>query len=124
MSTVASSEPRIQDVRVTRDEIIAYLVDGRVISVPLAWSWRLSEATAADRAHFRIIGTGQGVHWPDVDEDISVEGMLHGAPTPHHPRDRGATVPTEAKPHGPANKRMQPARAKDRPDGGRRRARG
>jgi len=123
MRTVASSEPRIQEVRVTRDEIIAYLVDGRVISVPLAWSWRLSEATAAQRAHFRIIGTGQGVHWPDIDEDISVEGMLHGAPAPHT-RDREATVLTEAKPQGPASKRTQAARAKGRTDGGRRHARG
>jgi len=51
-----------------------------VISVPLAWSWRLSEATPAQRARFRLIGDGQGVHWPDIDEDISVEGMLHGVP--------------------------------------------
>jgi hypothetical protein len=82
VNTAASSDPRIQDVRVTRDLIIAHLVDGRVISVPLAWSWRLSEATPAQRANFRIIGDGEGIHWPDVDEDISVEGMLHGTPAP------------------------------------------
>ena len=76
MSIVASPEPRIRDVKITSDEIVAYLLDGRVISVPLAWSWRLSEATPAQRAHFRLIGDGEGVHWPDVDEDISVEGML------------------------------------------------
>jgi hypothetical protein len=51
MNTVASSEPLVQDVRVTEDEIIAHLADGRVISVPLAWSWRLSEATPAQRAN-------------------------------------------------------------------------
>jgi len=84
MSTVASTEPRIQHVQVTEDEIIARLTDGRVISVPLAWSWRLSEATPQQRARFRLIGSGQGVHWPDVDEDISVEGMLHGIPA-HRP---------------------------------------
>lgn len=82
MSTAANSDPRIEDVRITRNEIVARLSDGRVISVPLAWSWRLSEATPAQRAKFRIIGSGQGVHWPDVDEDISVEGMLHGTPAP------------------------------------------
>lgn len=82
MNTVAASDPSILGVRVTKDEIIAELADGRVISVPLAWSWRLSEATAAQRANFRLIGTGQGVHWPDVDEDISVEGLLHGSPAP------------------------------------------
>ena len=81
MSTaVEIVEPRLLDVRVTDAEIIAHLVDGRTISVPLAWSWRLSEATPEQRTHFEIIGDGQGIHWPDVDEDISVEGMLHGAP--------------------------------------------
>jgi hypothetical protein len=69
-------EPRIMDVRVTDDEIIARLVDGRTISVPIVWSWRLSEATPEQRQHFEILGDGQGIHWPDVDEDISVEGML------------------------------------------------
>ena len=93
MNTVANvnSDPRIQKVRVTKDQIIADLADGRVISVPLAWSWRLSEATPVQRAKFRLIGTGQGVHWPDVDEDISVEGMLYGTPAPR-PRARAAAV--------------------------------
>lgn len=84
MSTAADNHPCIQDVLVTEDEIIACLADGRVISVPLAWSWRLSEATPAQRANWRLIGSGQGVHWPDVDEDLSVEGMLHGVPA-HRP---------------------------------------
>ena len=85
MSIVVSTEPRIRDVKITPDTIIAYLVDGRVISVPLAWSWRLSEATPAQRVRFEIIGDGQGVHWPDIDEDISVQGMLHGVPA-HRPQ--------------------------------------
>jgi len=75
-------EPRLYDIRVTEDEIIAFLVDGRTISVPLAWSWRLSEATPEQRQNLEIIGEGTGVHWPDVDEDISVQGMLHGTPAP------------------------------------------
>jgi len=75
-------EPRLYDIRVTEDEIIAFLVDGRTISVPLAWSWRLSEATLEQRQHFEMIGEGTGVHWPDIDEDISVQGMLHGTPAP------------------------------------------
>ena len=58
----------------------AHLADGRTISVPLVWSWRLSEATPAQRQHFEIIGTGQGVHWPNIDEDISAIGMLTGTP--------------------------------------------
>ena len=75
-------EPRISDLRVSEAEITAYLVDGRTVSVPLAWSWRLSEATPTQRNHWEIIGEGIGIHWPDVDEDISIEGMLYGAPAP------------------------------------------
>jgi hypothetical protein len=70
------------DVEVTDNEIIARLTDGRTISVPLAWSWRLSEATPQQRTNFRLIGAGQGIHWPDVDEDISIRGMLDGTPAP------------------------------------------
>jgi hypothetical protein len=81
MNTAADiTEPRFLNVEVTEDEIIARLRDGRTISVPLAWSWRLSEATPEQRQHFTILGDGQGLHWPDVDEDISAEGMLHGSP--------------------------------------------
>ncbi len=109
MSTAASSDACIQNVRVTDDEIIAHLADGRVISVPLAWSWRLSEATPAQRAKFRIIGSGQGVHWPEVDEDISVEGMLHGTPAPR-PRSVAAQASARTARRGLPNKRMQPPR--------------
>jgi len=82
MNTVVRVEVQIQDIRVTEDTITAYLTDGRTISVPLAWSWRLSEATPEQRANFEIIGDGEGVHWPDIDEDISAEGMLYGVPAP------------------------------------------
>ena len=75
-----SPDARVKEVSVTDELITFHFVDGRVISVPLAWSWRLSEATPAQRNHFEIIGDGHGAHWPDVDEDISVEGMLHGVP--------------------------------------------
>lgn len=109
MNTAASSDPRIQDVHITGDEIIAYLVDGRVISVPLAWSWRLSEASPVQRANFRIIGSGQGVHWPEIDEDISVEGMLHGIPARRRKSSATATVRI-ARAKAPPNKRMQPTR--------------
>ena len=79
-----SVEPRVMSMAVTDDEIIAHLVDGRTISVPLVWSWRLSEATQEQRQHWEILGDGQGVHWPEIDEDISVGGMLHGSPS-HRP---------------------------------------
>ena len=81
-TAVKLQEVRIKDIKVTDDTITAYLVDGRIISVPLAWSWRLSEATPKQRANYKIIGDGQGVHWADIDEDISAEGMLYGIPAP------------------------------------------
>jgi hypothetical protein len=110
MSIVASTDPRIRNVKVTSDTITAYLVDGRVISVPLVWSWRLSEATPAQRTHFELIGDGQGVHWPDVDEDISVEGMLHGVPA-HRPQSLGRFWGVQNQGHRePPNKRMERTR--------------
>lgn len=80
MNTVVNSEPRIVAIEVTEDTITAQLADGRTISVPLAWSWRLSDATPEQRNNFEIIDTGEGVHWPDIDEDISARGMLYGVP--------------------------------------------
>ena len=82
MNTAVRIEILIKDIRVTEDTITAYLTDGRAISVPLAWSWRLAEATPEQRANYEIIGDGEGVHWPDIDEDISAEGMLYGVPAP------------------------------------------
>jgi hypothetical protein len=89
MTTAVSVESRISSVEVSDEAIIARLVDGRVISVPLAWSWRLSDATPAQRANWQLIGEGHGVHWPDVDEDISADGMLHGIPA-RRPRSGSA----------------------------------
>ncbi len=80
MGTVLKVDPRITNVRITEETITAELADGRSISVPLAWSWRLSEATPEQRNRWRLIGSGEGVHWPDVDEDISVRGLLDGVP--------------------------------------------
>jgi hypothetical protein len=81
MNTAAKIvDPRVMTIEVTDDEIIAHLVDGRTISVPLVWSWRLVNATAKQRQHWEILGDGEGVRWPDVDEDISVAAMLHGMP--------------------------------------------
>ena len=82
MNIAAGNEPRIISVEVTDSTIAVTLADGRTVSVPLAWSWRLSEANDKQRQNFEIIGCGQGVHWPDVDEDISAVGMLSGTPAP------------------------------------------
>ncbi len=80
MNTAVNVESRIARVGVTDETITAHLVDGRVISVPLAWSWRLSDATPSQRANWELIGDGHGIYWPDVDEDIGAEGMLSGIP--------------------------------------------
>lgn len=82
----APGEIKIKQIKVTSDEIIACMADGRVVSVPIVWSWRLSEATPAQRDNYQIIGDGQGVHWPDIDEDISAEGLLFGTPAPRKGR--------------------------------------
>ena len=84
-TAVILQEVKIKNIQITEDTITAQLVDGRTISVLLAWSWRLSEATPKQRAHYEIIGDGQGVRWPDIDEDISAEGMLYGIPA-HQPK--------------------------------------
>ncbi len=114
MSIVASTEARIRDVKVTADIITAYLVDGRVISVPLAWSWRLSEATPAQRAHWELIGDGQGIHWPAIDEDLSAEGLLHGVPAHRPQRLAPGSAILQRGRHEPPNKRLQPTKARER----------
>jgi hypothetical protein len=92
MNTVVKTEVRIKDIEVTEDTIVAQLTDGRTISVPLVWSWRLAEATPEQRANYEIMGDGHGVHWPDIDEDISAEGLLYGTPAPR-PKHRPAKQP-------------------------------
>lgn len=87
-TAVQMQEVRIKNVNVTDESITAQLMDGRIISVPLAWSWRLSDAKPEQRANWKIIGDGDGVHWPDIDEDISAEGMLYGVPAPKHPASK------------------------------------
>ena len=67
-----------QQVSVTNDALIVDLADGRTVSVPLAWYPRLLHGSAAERQNWRLIGSGEGLHWPDLDEDISVENMLLG----------------------------------------------
>lgn len=73
---------RVAGVEVNEDELSVRLMDGRTISVPLVWYPRLLGATAEQRRNWRIVGGGYGLHWPDVDEDLSTEGMLRGAPAP------------------------------------------
>ena len=98
MSIAAQTqEVRIKSIRVTEDTITAQLLDGRAISVPIAWSWRLSEATPKQRANWELIGDGQGVHWPDIDEDISAEGMLYGIPARRPPASSKLSLKSRKK---------------------------
>lgn len=105
MSIVVSDAPRITGIEVTDETITAKLADGRAISVPLAWSWRLSEASPEQRSNFEIIGSGQGVHWPDIDEDISATGMLYGVPA----RPRKAAGRRRRNPQPPLRPAATPA---------------
>ncbi|MGH7102495.1 MAG: DUF2442 domain-containing protein [Acetobacteraceae bacterium] len=77
---------RARSVVVTDEELSVALMDGRTISVPLAWYPRLAEATAEQCSHWEIAGGGLGIHWPDIDEDLSTEGLLRGAPAPRPSR--------------------------------------
>ena len=80
------SEPkageRVTGVRLTDDSLTIDLLDGRTITVPLVWYPRLAEATEAQRNNFRIIGGGYVVNWPDIDEHLSAQGLIAGAPAP------------------------------------------
>jgi hypothetical protein len=80
------SEPkageRVLDVRITEDTISVDLYDGRTIAAPLAWFPRLLHATPEQRANWRVAGVGYGIHWPDIDEDLTTRGLLQGSPAP------------------------------------------
>ncbi len=81
ISMVEIDVPLALDVTVSQDTLSVDLSDGRTISVPVAWYPRLQHATSHERKTWRLIGKGQGIHWPDIDEDISVEGLLAGRPS-------------------------------------------
>lgn len=70
-----------QNISITEDELILELSDGRTITIPLVWYPRLFHGTDAERNNWRFIGEGEGIHWPDLDEDISVEHLILGVPS-------------------------------------------
>ncbi len=80
-STVEIEVPAITAVSVTEDAVTVDLADGRTIAVPLAWFPRLLHGSPAERSNWRLIGSGHGIHWEDLDEDVSVEGLLAGHPS-------------------------------------------
>jgi len=83
MSTLRAEipEPAIETVAVTDEDLSVELTDGRTISVPLAWYPRLLHGTAAERNNWRLIADGEGIHWPNLDEDISAENLVLGKPS-------------------------------------------
>ena len=96
--------PDAMAIEITDDTLAAELSDGRTISVPLSWYPRLVHATPEERNNWELIGTGEGIHWPDLDEDLSVEGFLAGRKSGESPRSfkrwleakregRGLTIP-------------------------------
>lgn len=76
------ADERVLDVRCNDHSLIVDLMDGRTISVPLAWYPRLLHASAEQRAKWELAGAGFGIHWPEIDEDLSTDGLLRGAPSP------------------------------------------
>src|SRR2546426_7689460 len=110
MSTsIATTEPATaKKVRVTDDSLVVELRDGRVVSVPLHWYPRLAEGSAAERRRWELIGPGIGIHWPALDEDISVEALLLGLAS----NESAASLRRwRAARRRPANKRMEPTRS-------------
>jgi hypothetical protein len=80
-SVIEAPPATAKRIRVSNGSLIVELADGRVIAVPLEWFPRLTYGTASERAHWRLIGRGTGIHWPELDEDISVAGLIAGEPS-------------------------------------------
>ena len=120
-SRAEAPAPSAVRARIVDDALVIDLNDGRTITAPLAWYPRLLYATARERRRWRLIGGGEGIHWPDLDEDLSVEGLLAGRPS----AESQSSLKKWLEGRRPlANKRMQPARATTRVRRARRRARG
>lgn len=99
--------PKAVDAEVTADSLKVLLDDGRAISVPRAWYPRLEHGKANEVRHFRLVGTGEAIHWPDLDEDIGIEGLLAGRRSAESPKSlqrwlesRGQASPSTSSPHG------------------------
>ena len=81
-SLIADTDLRVMNVNIDDDRLMVELMDGRLIGVPLAWYPRLANATPEQRNHWEVAGAGYGIHWPDIDEDLSTEGLLLGRKAP------------------------------------------
>ncbi len=80
--TTSVDQARAKGLEITADELVVSLVDGRIISVPLAWYPRLADASPSQRSQWELLGDGEGIHWPELDEDLSVAGLLLGNKAP------------------------------------------
>lgn len=109
-STIEPQEARALRVSVSDEEIAVDLTDGRTVVVPLAWYPRLDHGTRQERKRWRLIGRGVGIHWPDLDEDISVEGLLAGRASGESQRSLKQWL--ESREAKRPSKRMQPTRKK------------
>jgi Protein of unknown function (DUF2442) len=109
-STTELSESRAVHVSVTREALAVDLVDGRTVLAPIAWYPRLQHATVQERNNWRLIGDGEGIHWPDLDEDISVEGLLRGKTSGESQRSFKAWI--EARKVARSSQRAHPTRKK------------
>ena len=105
MSSLVEVAPdiRIRGVQIDEDRLVVDLMDGRSIAVPLAWYPRLLAATPGQRTNWQVAGAGYGIHWPDIDEDLSTEGLLRGVPAPHAGRQRNRAA---ARPGRGTNARL------------------
>ena len=102
-----TADERVADVKFTKDSLSVALRDGRTITVPLAWYPRLFNATAAERKNWRVAGGGYGIHWPDVDEDLSTEAYYEGT-APVRPMKPSATTPSPRRTRHPVPLAVMP----------------
>jgi hypothetical protein len=109
-SGVTTEPAAATNVKVTGDALIVELRDGRVLSVPLAWYPRLAAATVGERRRWELIGPGIGIHWPLIDEDISVDALLAG----RRSQESASSLRRWHSVHRPANKALQPTRRASR----------
>ena len=116
-STLATETPLATDVKVTAQTLVVYLRDGRILTIPLSWYPRLSEGTTAERRRWKLIGPGIGIHWPDLDEDVSVEALLNGLRSNEGASSLQRWRALRARPadRTPQTKRRAPQRAKSKP---------
>jgi len=92
-----TADERVAGVKFTKDALTVALRDGRMISVAFAWYPRLLNASPAARRNWRVAGGGYGIHWPDIDEDLSTEGLLRGAPAPQPQQTGNGKTPSRRR---------------------------